>query len=68
MASAALPALNAVIFRYMRCAPGDVPFLASVAAAPLIPDEMLSRRQYIVTNLIVFFNIVANEVTSGSCK
>jgi len=66
MASAALPALNAVIFRYMRCAPGDVPFLASVAAAPLIPDEMLSRRQYIVTNLIVFFNIVANELWSGA--
>ena len=67
MASAALPALNAVIFRYMRCAPGDVPFLASVAAAHLIPDEMLSRRT-LFTNLIVFFNVVANEVTSGGCK
>ncbi len=61
MASAALPALNAIIFRYIRCAADDVPFLASVAKAPLIPDEMLSRRT-LFSNLIVFFNVVANEV------
>jgi hypothetical protein len=65
MASAALPALNAVIYRYMRCAPGDVPFLKSVAEAPLIPDRMLSRRT-LFSNLAVFLNVVANELWSGA--
>jgi hypothetical protein len=66
MASAALPALNAIIFRYLRCAPGDIPFLKSVAGATLIQDRMLSRRYTLFSNLIVFINVVANEMWSGS--
>lgn len=65
MASAALPALNAVIFRYLRCAPGDIPFLKSVADAPLIPDRMLSRHS-MFSSLVVFLNVVANELWTGA--
>jgi hypothetical protein len=65
MASAALPALNAIIFRYLRCAPEDIPFLKSVAEAPLIPDRMLSRRT-LFSNLVVFLNVVANDLWSGA--
>jgi hypothetical protein len=36
MASGSLPALNAVVFRYMRCLPEDVQFLSSVSRANLV--------------------------------
>jgi hypothetical protein len=50
----------------LRCAPGDIPFLKSVAGATLIQDRMLSRRYTLFSNLIVFINVVANEMWSGS--
>jgi hypothetical protein len=64
MASASLPALIAVVFRYIRCLPEDVEFLHSVASAPFQFDgefEFFSR-----VNFLVLLNVFALDFYSDA--
>jgi hypothetical protein len=64
MASATLPFLNAIIFRYIRCNAEDVKFLASAANTPAWPSEFANR--YRLLNLLVLFNVIASEEWSNA--
>ncbi len=64
MASATLPFLNAIIFRYIRCNAEDVKFLAAAANSPAWPSEFANR--YRLLNLLVLFNVIASEEWSNA--
>ena len=64
MASATFPYLNAIIFRYIRCNPDDVNFLAASANSPPFPSEFINR--YRKLNLLVLFNVIATEEWSNA--
>ncbi len=64
MASATLPFLNAIIFRYVRCNAEDVKFLAAAANSPAWPSEFSNR--YRLLNLLVLFNVIASEEWSNA--
>ncbi len=64
MASATLPFLNAIIFRYVRCSAEDVKFLGAVANSPAWPSEFANR--YRLLNLLVLFNVIASEEWSNA--
>jgi hypothetical protein len=64
MASGSLPALIAVVFRYIRCLPQDVEFLNSVASAQFYFDgefEVFSR-----VNFLVLLNVFAHDFYSDA--
>jgi hypothetical protein len=64
MASATLPFLNAIIFRYIRCNAEDVKFLTAAANSPAWPSEFANR--YRLLNLLVLFNVIASEEWSNA--
>jgi hypothetical protein len=64
MASATLPFLNAIVFRYIRCNSEDVKFLSAASNSPPWPSEFANR--YRLLNLLVLFNVIASEEWSNA--
>jgi hypothetical protein len=65
MASGALPALVATVFRYIRCQPDDILFLSSVAQSkPFFYEEI--EPFVFRTNFMVMLNVFANDYYSDA--
>jgi hypothetical protein len=64
MASGSLPALNAVVFRYLRCLPQDIQFLNSTSKAALVFEGEFSVFNRV--NFLVLLNVYANDFYSDA--
>jgi hypothetical protein len=64
MASGALPALVASVFRFIRCLPDDVLFLTSIARTNPFFDEEFEPFSRV--NLLVLLNVYANDYYSDA--